>query len=82
MKVSEVAKHLGVTSETVRFYSRIGGVQPRREKVNGYRNYGDNDVKRLRFVLSARQLGLSVEDIQEILGHADKKKHLAQQCAV
>ncbi len=41
---------------------------------NGYREYSDNDVKRLRFVLSARQLGFSVEDIQEILGHADKKK--------
>lgn len=74
MKVIEVARLLGVTADTVRFYTRIKILNPPKSKANGYREYSDKDVNRLRFVLSARQLGFSVEDIQEILSHADKKK--------
>ena len=74
MKVSEVAKSLGITADTVRFYTRIKVLTPNKSKANGYREYSDNDVKRLRFVLSARQLGFSVEDIQEILSHADNQQ--------
>ncbi len=74
MKVNEVAKKLGVTPDTVRFYTRIKVLTPNKSKVNGYKEYSDKDVNRLRFVMSARQLGFSVEDIQEILSYADKEK--------
>lgn len=74
MKVLELAKRLGVTAETVRFYTRIGVLNPIKNQSNGYREYSDKDYRRLRFVLSARQLGFSVEDIKEILAHSDKKK--------
>ncbi|MCG8382429.1 MAG: MerR family transcriptional regulator [Gammaproteobacteria bacterium] len=74
MKVLELAKRLGVTAETVRFYTRIGVLNPIKNQTNGYREYSDKDYRRLRFVLSARQLGFSVEDIKEILAHSDKKK--------
>ena len=74
MKVSEIARHLGVTADTVRFYTLIKILKPAKNKTNGYREYSEKDYNRLRFVLSARQLGFSVEDIQKILAHADKKK--------
>jgi DNA-binding transcriptional MerR regulator len=74
MKVAEIAKRLGVTADTVRFYTRIGILNPTKSPVNGYRDYRTDDLSRLRFVLSARQLGFSVEDIQQILGHADNKE--------
>lgn len=74
MKVLELAKRLGVTAETVRFYTRIGVLQPAVNPDNGYRTYGQREYQRLRFVLNARQLGFSVDDIQEILAHADHNK--------
>ena len=74
VKVIEMARRLGVTADTVRFYTRIKILKPGKNKTNGYREYSESDYNRLRFVLSARQLGFSVEDIQEILNHADKKK--------
>ncbi len=74
MKVIEVAKKLGITADTVRFYTRIEILNPKKSPTNGYREYSENDVSRLRFVMSARQLGFSVEDIQEILSYADKEK--------
>ena len=74
MKVREVAKLLGITPDTVRYYARINILNPKRSKANGYRIYSEKDISRLRFVMSARQLGFSVEDIQEIVAHADKKR--------
>ena len=72
MKVLELAKQLGVTAETVRFYTRIGVLRPTKDSANGYRIYSDKDLRRLRFVLNARQLGFSVDDIKDILAHADR----------
>lgn len=74
VKVIEMARRLGVTADTVRFYTRIKILKPGKNKTNGYREYSENDYNRLRFVLSARQLGFSVEDIQEILNHADNEE--------
>jgi DNA-binding transcriptional MerR regulator len=72
MRVTQLARLLGVTSDTVRFYTRIKVLQPRKSNDNGYREYSMKDISRLRFVLSARQLGFTVDDIQQILTEADK----------
>jgi len=74
MQVNEVARLLSVTADTVRFYTRNKILTPSRNQTNGYREYKSADINRLRFVLSARQLGFSVEDVQEILGHADNSE--------
>lgn len=74
MKVTELARRLGVSADTVRFYSRAGILKPVRNQSNGYRAYSEKDCDRLRFVISARQLGFSVEDVQQILAYADKDK--------
>lgn len=74
MRVTELAKMLGVTADTIRFYTRIGVLQPNKSPVNGYREYSKKDSSRMTFVLSARQLGFSVDDIKQILTEADQKK--------
>lgn len=74
MRVNQLAKSLGITPDTVRFYTRIKVLQPVKSKVNGYREYSETDISRLKFVLSARQLGFAVDDIQQILAQADKDK--------
>ena len=74
MRVNKLAKTLGVTRDTVRFYTRIKVLLPEKNKDNGYREYSKKDINRLKFVLSARQLGFTVDDIQKILAQADKKK--------
>lgn len=72
MKVSELAKKLDVTPDTVRYYTRIGCLDPVKSSTNGYKHYGQNDQDRLRFILKARQLGFSVHDISQILEEAAK----------
>lgn len=74
MRVGQLAQRLGITGDTVRFYTRIGYVHPVKNKNNGYKEYSETDEKRLRFILSARQLGFTVEDIGQIIGEAEKGK--------
>lgn len=73
MRVKDVANTLSVSAETVRFYTRKGFLSPAKNPGNGYREYGKKDLTRMRFILSARALGFSVNDIGEILAVASKK---------
>ncbi len=72
MRVRELAERLEITLDTVRYYTRIGFLSPKKDSINGYKNYGESDEYRLRFILSARQLGFSVKDINQILTEAGK----------
>lgn len=72
MQVSKVAQELNVSTDTVRYYTRIGLLSPQKSALNGYKTYNANDFQRLKFILSARQLGFSVKDIEQILTHADQ----------
>jgi len=71
MKVSVLAKALNTTPDTVRYYSRIGLIKPRKNADNGYKTYNKIAQKRMEFILSARQLDFSVEEIKAILSVAD-----------
>ncbi|MDM8349680.1 MerR family transcriptional regulator [Pseudomonas sp. sp1636] len=74
MRVNELAKKLGVSADTIRYYTRAGFVTPSKDQSNGYKSYREHDEQRLRFILSARQLGFSVADIGQILIEADGGK--------
>ncbi|MFC6673773.1 MerR family transcriptional regulator [Marinobacterium aestuariivivens] len=71
MTVNELARKLKVAPDTVRYYTRIGLLQPRKDADNGYRRYSARDEERLRFALRAKFLGFTLRDIQQILDHAD-----------
>jgi DNA-binding transcriptional MerR regulator len=74
MRVIQLAKKLGVSSDTVRYYTRIGLLKPAKNQDNGYNNYTTNDYQRIRFILNARHIGFSVKDIKTILREADNGK--------
>jgi DNA-binding transcriptional MerR regulator len=74
MRVNKLAAELGVTADTVRYYTRKGFLKPIKNNSNGYKEYLTADYHRLRFILTARQLGFSVIDIGEILEEVDSGK--------
>jgi DNA-binding transcriptional MerR regulator len=71
MTVNELARTLKVAPDTVRYYTRIGLLQPRKAAGNGYYHYSERDEARLRFASRAKLLGLTLRDTQQILDHAD-----------
>ena len=48
MRVGQLARKLGITPETVRFYTRIGYLNPSVDKSNGYKNYKEPEVQRIK----------------------------------
>lgn len=71
IRVKEVAETLGVTADTVRFYTRIELLNPHINPHNRYKEYTQADVERLQFVVAARSLGFTVDDITTIIAKAE-----------
>ena len=69
MTIKEVEQLLKIPRATVRFYEKEGLVTPSRE-VNGYRDYSDEDVEKLKKIVILRKIGISVEDINDIFNGA------------
>lgn len=71
MYVTELAKQAGVSADTVRYYSKIGMLKPTRNADNGYQLYGVTDLRRLRFVRAAKNLGYTLSDIRAMFADAE-----------
>lgn len=74
MTIKEVEQYLEVPRATVRFYEKEGLITPERGG-NGYRDYSDADVEKLRKIIVFRKLGMSLLDIEDVL---DGAKPLSQ----
>jgi arsenate reductase (thioredoxin) len=62
MKIAELAKRAGVATSAVRFYEEVGVLPAGRRLSNGYREYTDADLARLRLIVALRRLGLAPAD--------------------
>jgi arsenate reductase (thioredoxin) len=62
MKIAELARRAGIATSAVRFYEEVGVLPAGRRLDNGYREYADADLARLRLVVALRRLGLAPAD--------------------
>ena len=62
MRIAELARRAGVAASAVRWYEQAGVLPSPARRENGYRDYGDGDLARLRLVVSLRRLGLGPGD--------------------
>jgi len=67
LTIGKLAKATGVNIETIRFYERMGLMPPPRRRESGYREYSGEDIRRLKFIRRAKDLGFSLREIQELL---------------
>ena len=69
MTIKEVEQLLEVPRATIRFYEKENLIKPVRES-NGYRDYSEYDVGRLKQIILLRKIGFSVTDIEDVLDEA------------
>lgn len=67
LTIGKLAKSAGINIETVRYYERIGIMPEPERKDSGYRQYSPEDLSRLKFILHAKELGFSLNEIRELL---------------
>ncbi|MGB3312123.1 MAG: MerR family transcriptional regulator [Nodosilinea sp.] len=67
LKIGELAKQTGLSIRTLHCYDEIGLLVPTHRTEADHRLYSDQDIIRLQQILSLRQLGFSLSEIQGCL---------------
>ena len=78
LRRGQLALRTGCNLETVRYYEKIGILAEPPRSASGYRAYDETHVARLRFILRARELGFSIDEIRGLLLLVDTEQ---QTCA-
>ena len=72
MRIGELAGRLGVNPKTIRYYESIGLLPDPGRTPSGYRVYDEDAVDRLRFIRTAQRLGVTLDEVKEILGFRER----------
>jgi MerR family transcriptional regulator, aldehyde-responsive regulator len=68
MKIAEVSEQFGLSSDTLRYYERVGLIPTVNRNGSGIRDYNALDLRRVEFITCMRSAGLPVEVLIEYVG--------------
>jgi DNA-binding transcriptional MerR regulator len=71
MQIGEVAERTGLSLRTIRYYGEVGLAEPSARSQGGFRLYTEDDVQRLLLIGQMKPLGLSLEQMRELLAALD-----------
>jgi len=78
MQISDLAEKLGITTRTIRLYEKMGLVEPPKRTDGKVRYYEKKDIKRFKFVLKVKELGLSLDEMKELADLFDKEQKIPE----
>jgi DNA-binding transcriptional MerR regulator len=67
MQIGTLAKRSSLNPKTIRYYEEIGLLPHPKRTASGYRQYDETALSQLEFIQRAKLVGLSLEDIREVL---------------
>ncbi len=65
--IGELSRQVGIPTGTIRYYERLGLLNPPQRTESQYRVYSVEDKERLRFIQKAKRFGLSLDEIKKLL---------------
>ena len=78
MKTAEAARAAEIKISTIRYYERQGIIAAESRSASGYREFTDEEVRRLKFVKRAQKLGFSLAEIRNFFALSSKRTLLNQ----
>ncbi len=80
IKIGELAKRTQISVEAIRFYQTEDLLIPKQRSVSGYRLYAIEDEQKLQFILHAKKVGFSLQEIKQLLSlRTDKNNHTCEE---
>lgn len=67
--IKEAEELTGISRQNIRYYEKMGLLNPKRDAGNGYRKYDEEDIERLKAILLFRKLDMPLEEIRKLLDH-------------
>ena len=67
ISIGKLARAARVSIDTIRYYERRGLLPPAPRRPSGFRVYSQDDLRLLKFICRARELGFSLADVAELL---------------
>ncbi|KZN49421.1 hypothetical protein N476_19230 [Pseudoalteromonas luteoviolacea H33] len=79
-RIGQLAKLLGVSTDTLRYYEQQGLLTASERSAAGYRLYDKQAVDRMRFIVRAKEVGFNLKDIHELLSiKIEKQMHSCEE---
>ena len=79
-RIGELARLAAVTPDTIRYYEKEDMMNAPARSAGGFRLYNDDDLQRLKFIRHAKQLGLTLDAIRDLLSiRIDPEHHTCQE---
>ena len=80
MTIKEVSEKFHMTADTLRYYEKIGLIDPVKRNASGVRDYQEADLKRIEFLRCMRLSGLSIGMLTKYLELSDRGDETIGQC--
>ncbi|QDT52744.1 Mercuric resistance operon regulatory protein [Caulifigura coniformis] len=65
--ISQLAQAADIPTTTVRYYERVGLVEPEDRTVGNYRLYSEESLRKLKFIRAAQAIGFTLDDVKALL---------------
>lgn len=75
-QIGEVAKRVGLSLRTVRYYEEMGLITPERRTDGGFRLYTDENIERLLTIKQMKPIGFKLQEMRELLDIRDALRSL------
>lgn len=66
ISIGNLAKSIGITSRTLKYYEEMGIMAPSCRAEGSTRAYTPDDVRKVKFILKLKELGLTIKEMQEL----------------